>query len=240
MRKRTAVVCIVILSFLTAGCMTTNHAIRFPKEILFQPQPQIAKQPFTIGIFVSPEDKAQPFDQCEKLTGGSMCYHGTSGTLLEPTAYKAFQQNFEKVVLLDSREGPEAQNVDFVVVLSYEVVRLDTTVKGFTATRKVTVALREQVFSGPDIVCGGRSEKTCSCLAFKCNLEGRDADVGITGGQVVLGTLFVPGYIAGIGGRYGKIVATAYSASLKAALVELSDDLASKAAGLKLSRRKKK
>ena len=227
MSKKTSRVIRVAISILFFGC-TTNHAIKFPGEILFQPQTE--KQPFSVGIFVSPEDKALPFDQCEKLTGGSMCYHGVAGTLLEPSAYQAFQQAFENVVLLDNLAGPQAQKANFVVALSFREVRLDTAVDGFVATRKVTVALREQVFAGSKNISDRELKEATSCLAYQCKVEGRD--VGLSGSEVVLKTLFVPGYLSGIGGRYGGIISTAYSASLKAILLRSSEDLASKAASL--------
>lgn len=215
---------IVLSSIGISGCMTTNHAIKFPENILFQPQDK--KQAMTVGIYISPEDRALPFDQCEKLTGGSMCYHGVAGTLLQPSALQAFQQTFEHVVLLDALTDSQALEADVVVALSFKELRLDTTVRGFVATRKVTVTLREQIFKGGKSLSDRKWTEATSCLGYQCQVEGRNE--GPSGSEVVLKTLFQPGYLAGIGGRYGKIISTAYAASLKAILMRSVEDLHSK------------
>jgi hypothetical protein len=225
MRKKEFIIILATVSLILTGCMTTNHTIRFPEKIAFQPQP--GKQPYTVGIFVAPEDKALAFDQCEKLKGGSMCYHGIAGALLEPSACEAFQQVFEKVILLDGLTDSEVEKADLVVALSFKDVRLDTTLKGFTATRKVTVAIHEQVYTGLKSIASRQWQEATSCVAYKCKVEGKQ--VGLEGSAVMLKTLFLPGYIAGVSDRYSKIISTAYAASLKTILVTSSQELASKA-----------
>jgi hypothetical protein len=225
MKKTNLIIILAVASAILTGCMTTNHAIRFPEKIAFQPQS--GKQPYTVGIFVAPEDQALAFDQCEKLKGGSMCYHGIAGTLLEPSACEAFQQVFEKVILLDSLTDSEVEKADLVVAFSFKEVRLDTTLKGFTATRKVTVAIHEQLYTGLKSIAARQWQEATSCVAYKCKVEGEQ--VGLDSSAVMLKTLFLPGYIAGLSDRYSKIISTAYAASLKTILVKSSKELASRA-----------
>lgn len=205
---------VLLLVFLTGcgGPLKLNP----PDSLNYSSHNKVSR--LTVGIYIPPEMKVKKFDPCEKLIFGStQCYTGEVGKILEKNAFDAYSKGFANVVILDSTEN--IRGVDVAVQISYKSYELKTRLEGPVAYRDVILKIEQKILYPKRRMTSKYFSKETKCKAWKCRIGGKDK--GMSGGEVVLKQLFLPGFaVSGYGKALANIVNTAFCASLRDALTE--------------------